>query len=145
MAGYWGPGSGRTRDTIDGEGWIRTGDLGFVDEAGYLFLGGRAGDLIIRGGENVAPEEVEAVLHEHPAVVDAGIVGVPDEEWGERIAAAVVVRGDVPPSERELLGWCAERLGGGRRPDCITFLPALPRTSTGKLLRRELPDLILQG
>lgn len=145
MAGYWGSGSERTRDTIDEEGWIHTGDLGQVDEDGYLFLGGRAGDLIIRGGENVSPAEVETVLYEHPDVLEAGVVGIPDEEWGERIAAAVVLRGESAMDEAGMLAWCAERLGGSKRPDSIAFLAQLPRTSTGKLLRRDLPSLLLHG
>ncbi|MCO8129120.1 AMP-binding protein [Acidimicrobiia bacterium EGI L10123] len=145
MAGYWGSGSERTRDTIDDQGWIHTGDLGQVDEDGYLFLGGRAGDLIIRGGENVSPAEVETVLYEHPDVLEAGVVGIPDEEWGERIAAAVVLRGESAMDEKDMLAWCAERLGGSKRPDSIAFLSQLPRTSTGKLLRRDLPSLLLHG
>lgn len=139
MSGYWGrePGAG-----LDGERWIHTGDLGHLDDGGYLFLGGRAGDMIIRGGENVAPEEVEAVIYEHPAVAEAGVVGIPDEEWGERVAAAVVVRPGSAVGADDLREHCRDRLAGSKRPDMIVFLPELPRTSTGKLLRRALPDLL---
>ncbi len=138
MTGYWGSGSSRTAETIDTEGWIHTGDLGYVDEGGYLFLGGRAGDQIIRGGENVAPEEVEAVLYEHPDVVEAGVVGVEDEEWGERVLAVVVRRPGSELDEAGLQAFCREHLAAFKRPDTIIFLERLPRTSTGKLLRRDL-------
>ena len=142
MTGYWGSGQSRTAETIDDAGWIHTGDLGHLDEDGYLFLGGRAGDMIIRGGENVAPEEVEAVLYDHPDVAEAGVVGVPDEEWGERVVAAVVRRPESELDETSLREHCREHLAGFKRPDTIVFLEQLPRTSTGKLLRRELPSLI---
>jgi acyl-CoA synthetase (AMP-forming)/AMP-acid ligase II len=142
MTGYWGSGSARTAETIDDAGWIHTGDLGHLDEDGYLFLGGRAGDQIIRGGENIAPEEVEAVLYEHPDVAEAGVVGVPDEEWGERVLAAVVRRPGTDLDEPSLQDFCRDRLAGFKRPDAFVFLDRLPRTSTGKLLRRELPALM---
>jgi acyl-CoA synthetase (AMP-forming)/AMP-acid ligase II len=141
MTGYWGSGSSRTADTLDDEGWIHTGDLGQLDEDGYLFLGGRAGDQIIRGGENIAPEEVEAVLYEHPDVVEAGVVGVADEEWGERVLAAVVRRPESTLDEGSLREFCRDRLAGFKRPDTIVFVEQLPRTSTGKLLRPELAGL----
>ncbi len=139
MTGYWGSGSDRTADTIDDAGWIHTGDLGLLDEDGYLFLGGRAGDQIIRGGENIAPEEVEAVLYEHPDVEEAGVVGVADEEWGERVLAAVVLRAGSQIDAADLKEYCRSRLAGFKRPDLIAFVDQLPRTSTGKLLRRDLP------
>ena len=139
MDGYWGS-EEKTRVTIDSEGWVHTGDLGFLDSENYLFLSGRSGDMIIRGGENVAPEEVEAVLHGHHDVLDAAVVGLDDETWGERIVAAVVLRpggsvGDVGE-------YAEEHLAGFKRPDAIHQTDSLPRTSTGKLLRRHLiPEL----
>lgn len=142
MTGYWGSGSSRTAETIDDEGWIHTGDLGHVDDGGYLFLGGRSGEMIIRGGENVSPQEIESVLYDHPDVLEAGVVGVPDEEWGERILAVVVLR---PNSELDLetmREYCREQLAGFKRPDVIHIVEQLPRTSTGKLLRRDLAALI---
>ncbi len=142
MTGYWGSGSSRTAETIDDEGWIHTGDLGYIDDGGYLFLGGRSGEMIIRGGENIAPEEIESVLYDHPDVLEVGVVGVPDEEWGERVLAVVVRR---PGSRLDADGvreYCREQLAGFKRPDLIEFVDQLPRTSTGKLLRRDLPNLI---
>lgn len=143
MRGYWGSDE-RTRVTIDDEGWVHTGDLGFLDDGGYLFLAGRANDLIIRGGENIAPEEVEAVLYEHPEVVEAGAAGVPDEEWGERVFAAAVLREGASCTEADLTAFCAERLPGAKRPERVIVVDELPRTSTGKVVRRRLVP-VLEG
>lgn len=142
MTGYWGSGSDRTAETIDEEGWIHTGDLGYVDDGGYLFLGGRAGETIIRGGENIAPQEIESVLYDHPDVLEVGVVGVPDDEWGERVLAVVVLRPGAELDEDGIREYCREQLAGSKRPDLIEFVDQLPRTSTGKLLRRDLPGLI---
>lgn len=141
MSGYWGANSEATRGAVDTEGWVHTGDLGYLDEDGYLFLGGRRGDLIIRGGENISPEDVEAALYEHPDISEAGVVGVPDEEWGESVALAVVPRPGANLTVDDVLRFCAERLPGYKRPERVLVLESLPRTSTGKLLRRELLPL----
>lgn len=135
MDGYWGS-EEKTRVTIDDEGWVHTGDLGYLDDDNYLFLSGRSGDMIIRGGENVAPEEVEAVLYEHGDVLDAAVVGIEDETWGERVVAAVVLRegGSIEAIE----GHAREHLASFKRPVAIHVTDELPRTSTGKLLRRHL-------
>ncbi|MEM7272332.1 MAG: AMP-binding protein [Actinomycetota bacterium] len=135
MDGYWGA-EEKTRVTIDDEGWVHTGDLGFLDDDDYLFLSGRSGDMIIRGGENVAPEEVEAVLHEHGDVLDAAVVGLKDETWGERIVAAVVLRPG--GSTDALTEHTRQHLAAFKRPEAIHVTDDLPRTSTGKLLRRHL-------
>ncbi|MDH4148055.1 MAG: AMP-binding protein, partial [Acidimicrobiia bacterium] len=139
MDGYWGA-QEKTRVTIDDEGWVHTGDMGYLDEDDYLYLVGRAGDMIIRGGENIAPDEVEAVLYEHPDVIEAGVVGVPDETWGETVAAAIVLRdgGAGLDSVQEHL---RAKLASFKRPDKILVMAELPRTSTGKLLRRDLLPL----
>ncbi len=121
---------------LDAEGWFPTGDLAHVDDEGYLFIEGRADDTIIRGGENVAPAEIETVLLRHPAVAECAVVGLPDEEWGQRIAAVVVVAGEA--TEDELRDWCREHLRGSKTPDLIEFRAELPYTDTGKLLRRTL-------
>lgn len=142
MQGYWGGSAESTRVTVDEEGWLSTGDLGYVDEGGYLFLTGRRGDLIIRGGQNVAPAEVEAVLHEHPDVDDVAVLGVPDEEWGERVAAAVVRRPGSKLEEADVLEFAARNLAGYRRPEVVVFAEELPRNVMGKLVRRELMPLI---
>jgi acyl-CoA synthetase (AMP-forming)/AMP-acid ligase II len=122
----------------DDAGWFPTRDRGRLDEAGYLFIEGRADDTIIRGGENVAPAEIEDVLLRHPAVSECAVVGVPDEEWGQRIVAAVVLApGDRATSE-ELRAWVREHLRGSKTPDVVELRESLPYTETGKLLRREV-------
>src|SRR5581483_1718447 len=128
MSGYWGANAGATGKTVEADGWLHTGDLGYLDEDGYLFLGGRAGGLIIRGGENISPEDVEAAFYDHPDVAEAGVVGIPDEEWGELVAVAVVPREGSTLSEEAVLAFAAERLPGYKRPERVVILQALPRT-----------------
>jgi O-succinylbenzoic acid--CoA ligase len=123
-----------------GDGWLHTGDEGVLDAAGNLIVTGRAGDTIITGGENVAPTEVEAVLAAHPAVAEAGVHGAPDPEWGQRVVATVVLRGDHTATEDDLRGYCRVRLAGYKVPRVIRFAPALPKTASGKLLRRSLEE-----
>lgn len=130
---------------LDADGWFHTRDLARFDSDGYLFLSGRADDTIIRGGENIAPAEIEDVLLEHSAVREAAVVGVPDEEWGERIAAFVVVHEGAVVAEEDLRSWVRARLRGSRTPDSVTFRAELPYTPTGKLLRRQLPDATRKG
>jgi acyl-CoA synthetase (AMP-forming)/AMP-acid ligase II len=123
---------------LDDDGWFATRDRGWIDDDGYLFVEGRSDDTIIRGGENIAPAEIEDVLMAHDAVAEAAVVGVPDERWGSEIAAAVVLRpGRVVQSE-DLRGWVRARLRGSKTPVLIVFRDELPRTATGKVLRREL-------
>jgi O-succinylbenzoic acid--CoA ligase len=117
-------------------GALHTGDLGEIDARGHLHITGRKADTIITGGENVAPTEVEAVLAEHPAVAEAAVHGRPDPEWGEAVVATVVLRGTA--TEEELRAFAAERLAPFKVPKTIAFTDALPRTSSGKLLRRAL-------
>jgi O-succinylbenzoic acid--CoA ligase len=117
-------------------GLLRTGDLGRLDERGRLVVVGRKADTIVSGGENVAPAEVEAVLREHPAVADAGVFARPHPEWGEAVTARVVLRGHA--SEEELREWARERLARFKVPKAIEVADRLPRTPSGKLLRREL-------
>jgi acyl-CoA synthetase (AMP-forming)/AMP-acid ligase II len=127
---------GRPDSTEDG--WFPTRDAGSLDEAGYLYLTGRLDDVIVRGAENMSPGEIEDVLVTHPSVADAGVVGVPDVEWGERVVAAVVVEEDSTASEPELQAWVRSRLRSSKTPDHIEFRDALPYNDTGKLLRRVL-------
>ena len=131
--------SGTSR--IDAEGWFHTGDLGWIDAAGYVFITGRADDMIIRGGENISPREVEEVLMEHPAVRDAAVVGVPDEEWGQRVAAAVVL--DAPAAPDELVAWSRARLPGFKTPEKVTTVPELPRNDLGKLQRSQVRSMFV--
>ncbi|WP_405995713.1 class I adenylate-forming enzyme family protein [Streptomyces sp. NBC_00986] len=117
-----------------GGGWFPTRDRGRLDADGYLFIEGRADDTIIRGGENIAPAEIEDVLVAHPGIVEAAVIGVPDPEWGQRIVAVVVGEGD-PAEVRQ---WVKDRLRSSKTPDAIVFRAELPKTETGKLLRRTL-------
>ena len=122
------------------DGWLHTGDEGALDDNGNLMVTGRAGDTIMTGGENVAPAEVEAVLASHPAVAEAGVHGVPDPTWGERIVATVVLRAGATATIDELRGYCGVRLAGYKVPKVVRFSLELPRTASGKLLRRNLED-----
>jgi O-succinylbenzoic acid--CoA ligase len=120
------------------DGWLHTGDLGELDASGRLRITGRRAETIVTGGENVSPVEVEAVLLEHPAVADAGVFARPDPEWGEAVVAAVVPREGSDPTPEELRAFCSARLAGFKVPKAVEFRVALPRTESGKLLRREL-------
>jgi acyl-CoA synthetase (AMP-forming)/AMP-acid ligase II len=122
------------RSALDADGWFPTRDRGRLDAHGYLFIEGRADDTIIRGGENIAPAEIEDVLVAHPGIVEAAVIGVPDPEWGQRIVAVVVGEGD-PAEVRQ---WVKDRLRSSKTPDAIVFRAELPKTETGKLLRRTL-------
>lgn len=134
-----------THSATDADGWYPTRDRGRLDAGGYLFLDGRADDVIVRGGENIAPGEIEDVLIEHPAVADAAVVGVPDIEWGERIEAFVVPVASQHPSAADLREWVRTRLRSTRTPEHVHFRSELPSTDTGKLLRRELRADLLRG
>jgi acyl-CoA synthetase (AMP-forming)/AMP-acid ligase II len=128
---------------VDGDGWFPTRDRAWVDPEGYLFIEGRTDDTIIRGGENIAPAEVEDVLVEHPDVHEVAVVGVPDDEWGECIVAVVVPHREVDPED--LRAFARKTLRGSRTPDRIVFRDELPVTPTGKLLRRVLVDELTAG
>lgn len=136
---------GRDRVTDD-DGWFPTRDRGWFDDEGYLFIEGRADDTIIRGGENIAPAEIEDVLLAHPDIADAAVVGVPDDEWGQRIEAAVVLRPGSVVDGDALRDHCRVHLRSSKTPDRIVTRDALPHTDTGKLLRRAvLADLTADG
>ena len=135
---YLGAGS-----MVSTEAWFPTRDLGYIDEGGFIFILGRSDDTIIRGGENIAPSEIEAVLEEHEWVAECAVAGVPDEEWGQRIAAFVVAKPGVTPDADALRSYVRERLRSSKTPDKVIFLPELPTTATGKVLRRELVDLLV--
>jgi o-succinylbenzoate---CoA ligase len=125
--------------SVDGDGWLRTGDLGVIDEDGRLHVTGRKADTIVSGGENVAPAEVEAVLEAHPHVLEAAVVGRPDDEWGEAVTAWVVARPGIEVDFGSLMAHCARMLAPYKAPkDYMLTDERLPRTASGKLLRREL-------
>jgi malonyl-CoA/methylmalonyl-CoA synthetase len=138
FSGYWGN-PAATAEAFDPDGWFRTGDLGSLDERGYLRIEGRSKELIITGGYNVHPREVEELLLEHPGVAEAAVVGTPSEEWGEQVTAFVVPADPAaPPGRDELLGFAAERLAGFKRPRVVHYVEALPRNALGKVMKHEL-------
>jgi long-chain acyl-CoA synthetase len=120
------------------DGWLRTGDGGYRDDEGFLFLTDRIKDMIVSGGENIYPIEVEEVLSQHPAVTDVAVIGVPDDRWGETVKALVVVAPNSVVAADELVAFARERLAGYKLPRSIDFVSELPRTPAGKVLKREL-------
>ena len=137
MKEYWNRPE-ETREVL-ADGWLRTGDIGFVDADGMVTICDRKKDMIISGGENVYPAEIESALLEHPAVADAAVIGVADERWGERPLAFVVRRGDQATAE-ELIEWCRSRLAAFKVPRTIEFIDAIPRNPSGKILKRILRE-----
>ena len=133
----------KEKSALDAEGWFPTRDAGFMDEDGYLFLSGRADDVIVRGGENMSPGEIEDVLLTHPAVADACACAIPSVEWGESVGIAVVTReGHAAPSEAELKALIKDRLRSSRVPDKVAFVDELPYNEMGKLLRRKVKEIL---
>jgi len=132
-----------TREAITEDGWFRTGDIGRVDEEGYIFVEDRLKDMIISGGENIYSIEVERVLAEHPAVADVAVIGVPDEKWGEVVKAVVQLEGEA--TEQELIAFCRERLAGYKCPKSIDVKDELPRNPTGKILKKDLRKPYWEG
>jgi acyl-CoA synthetase (AMP-forming)/AMP-acid ligase II len=131
--------------TVDTRGFFDTRDRGFLDAEGYLFIGGRVDDTIIRGAENIAPAEIEEIILRHPDVLDVAVIGVPDEEWGQRIEAAVVTRSGDHVNDAELRAFVREALRSSKTPDRFWFWPELPRTETGKLIRRRVLEKVLSS
>jgi acyl-CoA synthetase (AMP-forming)/AMP-acid ligase II len=137
--------AGEYRETgavTDPDGWFSTRDEGYLDEGGYLFVRGRADDTIIRGGENIAPAEIEAVIEQMPCVAEVAVVGLPSEEWGQQIGAFIVPKPDAKISVQEVREFARARLRSSKTPDAVIFVAELPHTPTGKLLRRQLATLV---
>jgi acyl-CoA synthetase (AMP-forming)/AMP-acid ligase II len=133
----------KEKSALDAEGWFPTRDAGYMDEDGYLFLSGRADDVIVRGGENMSPGEIEDVLLTHPAIADACACAIPSVEWGETVGVAVVAReGHAAPAEGELKDLVRARLRSSRVPEKVAFVAELPYNEMGKLLRRKVKDVL---
>jgi acyl-CoA synthetase (AMP-forming)/AMP-acid ligase II len=128
-----------------GDGWTRTGDLGYVDGDGDLILVGRSKELIIRGGYNITPLEIETVLHDHPAVKDAAVVGIPHDVLGEDVAAAVSLRDGASATAAELQAWCRERIADNKVPRTLLVLDTLPYNQNAKVLKRDLVPVLSQA
>ncbi|MBI4305815.1 MAG: long-chain-fatty-acid--CoA ligase [Chloroflexi bacterium] len=138
MKGYWSR-PDLTAEAFKG-GWLHTGDLGYRDEDGYIFLQGRAREIIKRGGEMISPEEVEEILAAHPAVGEVAVIGVPDPDWGEVVHAVVALKQGAAASEAELIEFCRQRIASYKKPEKVHFVDALPRNQLGKVLRGELRE-----
>jgi long-chain acyl-CoA synthetase len=139
MQGYWKQ-PDKSAETITADGWCKTGDIAYFDTDGYLFLYDRRNDMIVSGGENVYPIEVENVLAAHPAVADVAVVGVPDDRWGETVKAVVVTAPGAEVSDQELISFARERLAHYKCPTSVDHIDALPRNPSGKVLKRELRE-----
>jgi acyl-CoA synthetase (AMP-forming)/AMP-acid ligase II len=133
-----------TRQATSDDGFVSAGDIAVLDEDRYVYIVDRLRDLIITGGANVYPREVEEVLHRHPAIADVAVVGVPDEKWGERVVAVVVARGEAPSAD-ELVSFARRELAGYKLPKEVRFVVALPRNAAGKILKRQIRDELQQS
>lgn len=142
-AGYWNNPEETKKAFLDD--WFRTGDLGYLDDERYLFIVDRIKDMVVSGGANIYTKEVESVLFEHPAVLEAAVIGIPDEQWGEIVAAVVVCRPGMSVSSDELISWCRGSLASYKKPRAIYFVDELPKNATGKVLKRELRQLFLKS
>ena len=142
LMGYW-KNPDATKGSFFEGGWFRSGDVGRWDADGYLYIVDRKKDMILTGGENVYPREVEEVLYEHPAVVEAAVVGAPDAKWGEKVVAVVCRRSDV--EAEELIAFCRARIASYKKPRHVVFIDALPKNASGKVLKRELRDRLAAG
>jgi acyl-CoA synthetase (AMP-forming)/AMP-acid ligase II len=143
MEGYWNLPEA-TADALRG-GWMHTGDAGYLDERGFLFLSDRLKDMIVSGGENVYPRETEEALSQFPGVAEVAVIGVPDERWGEAVKAIVVPEPGARLTEGELIAYCRTRLAGFKTPKSVDFADELPKNATGKILRRELRARYWEG
>jgi acyl-CoA synthetase (AMP-forming)/AMP-acid ligase II len=140
MKGYWKD-EEKTEKAFTADGWYRTGDMGYKDEEGYIYLAGRGDDVIVRGGENIGPDEVESILSTHPKVEEAAVIGVKDEEWGQQVRAVVRLKKGQEATEAEIIDFCRPRLAGFKRPTSVVLVKEeLPKTATGKTLRRKLRE-----
>jgi fatty-acyl-CoA synthase len=138
MMGYWN--QPQATAEVMRKGWLHTGDLGTIDENGYVLIVDRKKDIIISGGENISSIEVEKVVAAHPAVYEVAVIPVPDEKWGETPKALVVLRPGATATDKELIEFCMARIARYKCPSSVEFLSALPKTGTGKILKRELRE-----
>jgi len=138
MAGYWNLPEATAKAIVDG--WFHTGDAGYTDQDGYLYVHDRVKDMIVTGGENVYPAEVESALFGHPAIADVAVIGVPDERWGEAVKAVVVLNPGASATADELITHARQGVAGFKCPKTVDFVDVLPRNPSGKLLKRELRE-----
>jgi acyl-CoA synthetase (AMP-forming)/AMP-acid ligase II len=144
MHGYWKRPPEVTMETLR-NGWIHTRDMARKDEDGYFYLVDRKSEMIISGGYNIYPNEVEQVIYQHPAVAEVAVVGVPDDQWGEAVKGVVCLKEGVRVTEQELIDFCKERLSSYKKPKSIDFVNILPKNAVGKVLRREVRESYWKG
>ncbi len=144
MAGYWKQ-PDETQRAMNADGWLRTGDAGYLDEEGYLYIHDRVKDMIVSGGENVYPAEVESAIYGHPQVADVAVIGVPDPKWGEAVKAVIELKPGAQLDEESIVRWARERLAGFKVPKSIDLVEQMPRNPSGKILRRQLREPYWQG
>lgn len=137
MLGYWNL-PDATAKTMTADGWIKTGDAGYMDEDGYLYIHDRVKDMIISGGENVYPAEVESAIYGHPDVLEVAVIGVPDAKWGEAVKAVVAPKPGASIDADNIIAWARERIAGFKVPKSVDVIEALPRNASGKILRKDL-------
>lgn len=143
MKGYWNM-PDATSGALQG-GWLHTGDLGWTDDGGYIFLAGRVREFVKRGGEMISPEEVEEVIDLHGLVAESAVIGLPDEKWGEIVHAVVVSAPNATPTAEEIIEWCHERLASYKKPEVVHFVDELPRSQLGKVMKGELRSRFHNG
>ena len=143
MIGYW-HNEEATAETLR-NGWLHTGDVGCMDENGYLFIMDRSKDMIISGGENIYPREIEEVVIKHPAVREVAVIGVPDPKWGEAVKAVVSVVKGKSVTENELIAFCRDHIASYKKPKSVDFVDELPKNNNGKILKRELRAKYWEG
>jgi long-chain acyl-CoA synthetase len=127
------------------KGWLHTGDMGYYDEEGYVYIADRKKDMIISGGENVYPREIEEVLYRHPAVLEAAVIGIPDEYWVEKVHAVIALKKGQEATAEEIIAFCKKNIAGYKTPKSVEFVDALPKNPAGKILKRELRDKYWKG
>jgi acyl-CoA synthetase (AMP-forming)/AMP-acid ligase II len=143
LLGYWNDPEATAQSIRDG--WYYTGDIATVDEDGYIFLLERKNDMIISGGENIYPKEVENVLYSHPAINEAAVLGVPDDHWGESVKALIILHEGEVLTEAEVIAYCKQHLAGYKKPRSVEFVDDLPRNASGKVLKKVLREKYWQG
>jgi len=143
MKGYWNRPEATEEAIVNG--WFYSGDAGYFDEEGYLFIHDRVKDMIVSGGENIYPAEVENALMSHDLILDAAVIGIPDKKWGETVKGYVVLAPEIKLSEDEIISYVRTQIAGYKCPRSINFIEALPRNPSGKILRRELRDPYWEG
>jgi len=139
MSGYWND-EEKSSQVMTSDGWLRTSDQGWIDEDGYVYLAGRTDDMIIRGGENVSPDEVEDVLYSCPKIEEAAVIGTPHPEWGQEVTAVVALKKGEQTDKDEIIQFCKPKLAGYKRPAAVIFVDSLPRNQMGKVLRKQLRE-----